>query len=168
MKIENAKTKIFTDKQHYLDFIATWKKVANKKDGTLQAEHHILYNILREKSIYNGFTPITNVNKLTHGHYINHGLYFGYSQLQLILNGAVKAHTDNANLNKWAKERIDQFIGVFEGTLTVEMLYEVSKVLPEIQPLYSDYGKGKQIAEQIIKGDRFTFDQLVSNMLKAA
>ena len=40
------------------------KTGSNKRPGCMEASHHMLYNILRNKPIHNGFTPITNKNKL--------------------------------------------------------------------------------------------------------
>lgn len=89
------KKHIFETKEQYLNFLAVWKKATNSVrckphledcdewisateslsrqtgkaliPGWLTAEHYMLNNIIRGKDLHNGFTPVTNKNKLANG-----------------------------------------------------------------------------------------------------
>lgn len=157
-QIADAKTRFFNDKEHYLNFLKAWKKAANsvnakatkdkyygnKVDGWLTGAHMLLYALVRGKDIRSAFTPITSTNKLTNGFYINHGLYWAAKELERI---AGYAEDDR----EWSNKMVEEFLAPFNGTFEKERLIELVSVMPEIKPLYSDYGKGKAIAEQIIE-----------------
>src|SRR5690606_1388218 len=78
LKIENAKTTFFTDKQHYLNFQQAWKDYINsgkhkkpeqthpdiRPRSSLTFQHHIIYQAMRGKDIGKSVTPICNTNKL--------------------------------------------------------------------------------------------------------
>ena len=73
-------TTLFKNKEHYLAFRAEWASAVNspkakstlKSDawstwrvqGWVHAEHSILFNILTNRHIAAGFTPITKLKKL--------------------------------------------------------------------------------------------------------
>ncbi len=147
---------IFKNKEHYLSFRAAWKTAANSamaKNGasiTLDAEHHILCNILRGRPFDRGFTPITSTNKLSNGAIINHGLYFGMDVLTSIQEIAKKI-TSGKNITTHAGERITQFLAPFNNTITVEVLAALD--LPDVKPLESSFGKSRAIALKIISGE---------------
>ena len=88
-KIENAKTRFFESKEHYLKFRQAWKDfhnsdqlvrredvevyswslgrdivVRNVKITSLSAEHYMLYSLLRGHEASRGFSPITKEGKL--------------------------------------------------------------------------------------------------------
>ncbi len=89
IKIENAKTRFFESKEHYLKFRQAWKDfhnsdklvwredvevyswaynknitMKNVKRTSLSAEHYMLYNLLRGYEANRGFTPLTNERRL--------------------------------------------------------------------------------------------------------
>jgi hypothetical protein len=147
---------IFNTKEQYFSFRNAWKAAAsqkNRKSGWLQAEHHILFNIICGRSVDHGFTPITNKNKLKSGAYINHGLYFGMYHLMLMQDtakGIVNGSYDSSP-NSWRSQRLVKFLEPFRHTVTIELFASIE--LPNIEPLYSNFGKTKKIATKIIEGD---------------
>lgn len=79
------KEHFFETKEDYLKFKKQWASAVNdpkakkelirektswgtthvyQKKGWLQAVHHIIYNIVRDKPLNHGFTPITNKDKI--------------------------------------------------------------------------------------------------------
>lgn len=73
--IENAKTRFFESKEHYLNFRQAWKDFHNNRDhmrsftykdwkgkehtgevAVLTSSHYLLYNLLREYGVQYGFT----------------------------------------------------------------------------------------------------------------
>ena len=69
LQIKEAKRTFFKSKEHYLDFLAAWKKAANQEDKALRPSpyHYIIYALLRGYHEDHGFTPITSENKLKNG-----------------------------------------------------------------------------------------------------
>lgn len=62
----------FDTKEAYLEFKAHWAKYAqgakDKEDVRyLLPVHHLIYNMIRDKPMENGFTPITKKTKLENG-----------------------------------------------------------------------------------------------------
>lgn len=143
---------IFKTKEQYFSFRDAWASAVNDKDirSTLQAEHHILYNILRGKSFDCGFTPITNSNKLQNGAYINHGLYNAMRKINRLQNIAKKI-TYGEKITEYNANAFAEFIAPFGNTVTVDMFATIK--LPEVKPIYSDYGSSKQVATQIVRGE---------------
>lgn len=89
IQIENAKTRFFESKEHYLKFKQAWKDFHNSdklvwredvevyswalerkvvmhnvKRTSLSAEHYLLYNLLRGYESTRGFAPLTKKNRL--------------------------------------------------------------------------------------------------------
>lgn len=80
MTTEINKNYFFNDKEDYLKFKKQWGEAvrsaeakstlirdsygAHREKGWLQAVHHIIYNIVRDKPLNHGFVPITNEQKL--------------------------------------------------------------------------------------------------------
>ena len=120
---------IFTCKEHYLAFRAAWAKNVNDGSFQLTGAHHMLYNILRGRAFDKGFTPITRQTKLQNGYHINHGLY--------------RAAQDLRYPSNW--------LSVFEGTVTKEMVENIK--VPEVKPMYSNYGPYMKVAEHIMRCD---------------
>lgn len=157
---------IFNTKEQYLSFRDAWKAAINndkakkhlktndygtyREDGWLQAEHHILFNILCGRPADRGFTPVTNINKLKSGMYLNHGFYFGMSRLRNMHNTAKKI-ISGGTVHEIAADRLVDFLAPFNHVVTVDML--ASLVLPEIEALYSSYGKSRKVANKIITGE---------------
>lgn len=169
---------IFKTKEHYFSFRDAWASAANNKKvksqlepcdewirnpssisygtgryrvpGWLQAEHYILYNILRGRSFDRGFTPITNAVKLQHGMYINHGLFNGMIRLAG-KQATAKKIVNNEKIEENQAQRFADFIEPFNNTVTVDMFASI--ILPEIKALYPNFGKSYHVAKQIINGD---------------
>ena len=138
-QIADAKTRFFEDKQHYLNFLNAWKKAANKRE--LTAAHMFFYALVRGRNVYEAFTPVTRKSKLENGFYINHGMYFAYQHLWFL-----RKHPDH----EWAQHHFDTFLAPFEGAIDKDFLVIVLDQLPELEPLFSNYGKGKKVAQLII------------------
>jgi hypothetical protein len=145
---ELTMTTYFENKDQYIAFRNAWKQASHsaREKGWIQAAHHVLLNVLRGRSVDNGFTPITNKNKLANGAYINHGLYFAVSDLKRMIQSA-----QSDKLSDWQKSRLEDFLAPFNGTVTVEMLAKVT--LPNIQPLESNFGQGRKVAQKIMSGE---------------
>ena len=144
----------FNTKEQYISFRHAWSNAArnSEKDTScwLQAEHHILFNLLCGKPVDHGFTPVTNKNKLKSGTYINHGLYFGMMTLAT-LHDTAKKIVNGTSPNAWRAERLVEFLEPFNHTVTVDLFASLD--LPKVEPLYSNWGKSKKVATKIIEGD---------------
>ena len=144
---------IFNSKEQYFAFRNAWKAAAGqkkRKSGWLQAEHHILFNILCGRSPERGFTPVTRKTKLQSGHLINHGYYHGMVTLASLCDTAKKI-VSGTKVSTWNSDRLVDFLKPFNHTVTVDLL--ASLELPKVEPLYPNYGKTKQIATKIIEGN---------------
>ncbi|KKK72918.1 hypothetical protein LCGC14_2899090, partial [marine sediment metagenome] len=109
----------------------------------LTGAHMVFYALLRGRDVRSAFTPITKKTKLSNGAYINHGMYWAAQELRGV-----------ANINGWNhEERIKKFLAPFNETVTEEMLAQLYEDMPDISPIYSNYGKGIAIAETLIATD---------------
>ncbi len=128
---------IFTSKEQYLSFRAAWAKSVNTAqpnrnkmpyDGCVAPEQHMLYNILRGKHPECGFTRITNHNKLNNGTWCNHASFYANMRLRSFIDTAKEPKKEGS----WLHERMERFLSVFEGTITVEMLasLKIDKINP--------------------------------------
>lgn len=144
LHIENAKETFFNDKEHYLQFKAAWAKAVNDPDVQITATHHLVYNLIRGYDATRGFTPITNVNKLSNGAYINHGLYFARSALSMHIGCAKKGRSE------WSKRWVEEFLAPFGDTFTFEMLAKLD-TSPRIEPLESNFSWGRKVAAKLIE-----------------
>ena len=133
---------IFDTKEQYLTFRAAWAKAAQKKQ--LTAAHMVMYNLIRNKPIHKGFTPVTNTNKLLNGMAINHGLYEARWQLSRYVD---RAGEDKNYFTEW----VDRFLAPFEGTITREQLVHLE--VPRVNRFDSNFGVGYQIARAIVAGE---------------
>lgn len=121
----------FTCKEHYLSFRDAWKQYHAdgrhrketyedyqggicKRPSALTAEHHLIYNALRKRSLSKSFSPITNPGKLNA---FNGRPYAAFYRAKGIIAACVKY-----NRTDWLKEP-------FGGTVTDEMLKELSEAL---------------------------------------
>jgi hypothetical protein len=142
-QIADAKTRYFKDKEHYLNFLNAWKQEASSDNCRLTAAHMFLYALARGKDVRTAFTPITRETKLRNGAYANHGLYWAYDTLSRF-----------DKVDGWyAKTYASDFLAPFNETIDMDTLVKISQELPRIEPLYSDYGKGKAIAQMLIETD---------------
>ena len=117
-----------------------------KHNGWLQAEHFILLNAIRRKPLNRGFTPITNENKIgsnwgdpCYGFNAAHKrLIYAHSLARSILSDqptsnisafmlrTLQRMTDSERAGELERKKqrelavIDQIIGPFNGSLTIE------------------------------------------------
>ena len=121
---------------------------SEKVPAPITAEHMVLFNLLLDRPIHTGFTPITNKTKLANGAYINQGFYFAVSSLSTTIK-IVKKLLNNegkqiVNLaRRYDIERIEKLISPFNGTVTLDMLANLQ--IPKVTGLSADFGKGKQL-----------------------
>jgi len=193
MKIENAKTLFFTDKQHYLNFRKAWTNAVNSPrakshlepwdewhktkpitrgtgkiriQGWITGAHVILYNLLREKQSHDGFTPITNKHRLLNGAYLTHGLYFATYELNDYC-GMAKAILSNNSPFYYphANDSVEKFLEPFEGTVTPEMLSMITT--EKVNQICISFG-GRKLIETIIYGGFVpkTFDNVFDKIVE--
>lgn len=147
MKIENAKELFFKDKEHYLNFRKAWAEAINSPmKHELTSTQHLLYAILRGKDIEKGFAPVTNVNKLLNGMLVNYGLWEAMRWLKEQCERAAKP-----TISDWMNSSLKSFLEPFKGTIDKKTLVKLLEHLPEVKPIYSNYGLTRKIAESIIK-----------------
>lgn len=151
-QIADAKTRYFENKQHYLNFLNAWKKEASSDNCRLTAAHMLFYALVRGKDVRTAFVPITRENKLRNGFYINQGLYFAYRDLCSIKRLSQTAKGEAAS--EWSKRVINDFLAPFDDVIDQEFLFKVTNEMPEIKPLYSNYGKGVRIVEALTSIDK--------------
>jgi len=138
----------FTSKEHYLSFRAAWAKAVNsekaksylvdsqawydsniinrvRKPGWVQSEHHIIYNILRNRKPSLGFTNITNANKLNLScKPINNGYYWAMWRITQIQN-LIKSQLTGQNVSDFNQKQIEWLLAPFCGTVTLEMIANI-------------------------------------------
>lgn len=180
--------KLFNSKEHYLAFRKAWAEAINDerakkqkifhkeynsceiREGWLTAAHMLLYNLLRDKPFYHGFTPVLKPSKLLGGTYINHGLF--HNAFVMLDSYQRRARRSLEKLNKkqlknkwWETSRetdkfmTERFLKPFAGTVTPDML--VSVQIPEIKPIYvigSSFGM--QLMLRIYNGEKLTFEDI--------
>lgn len=137
--------KFFATKQDYLAFRAAWAKAA--QEGLLDASDHLMYNLIRGKAPEHGFTPTRKFTKLTNGHAINGGLADAAWSLRMKIDSAKEGR-------EYGKRAVD----LFGGTLTVEQF--ASLECPKIEPIYSNFGRGKAVAAAIINRPTISWDEI--------
>lgn len=115
IQIENAKTKFFLSKEQYLEFKKAWAKLAKEKKIT--TEHVVLYNLLRGKLSNNGFTPITNPNKIANGARVD----AAYQEALYVVRRNVSCLTTGIGAS-WVKKEAGEFVGTLSGTITLGTL----------------------------------------------
>ena len=141
------------------------KKWTTRENGWLTRTHHLVYALMCGKVATKGFTPITNKNKLEHGAYINHGLYFAYQDLRGLAKLAQShlRHVEKGS-NTWFLKRksgdefempsnLKNFLEPFQGTINLEMLIKLFEHCPKVDVIESNFGKGKKLAQKIISGE---------------
>lgn len=114
--------------------------------GWITSTHALLYNLLRDKPFYNGFTPVSNRNKLTNSTYVNWSLYLAAYNLDWRKRQAIESLKKDPIINQdsskqyWGTTTTMTFLEPFNGTITREMLSEL--VIPEIKIISIDDVKG--------------------------
>lgn len=152
---------IFLNTEQYLNFRAAWSAAVNspkakshleehnaywknetgmhKVSGWINAEHHILYNLLCNKPHDHGFTITTNSRKLMNGTLINHGYYWGMLSLKSHIRDAkliCKKTKNNEEIPEHISRWVYDFLKPFANTVTIKMLSNV--ILPGIEPIYCE------------------------------
>jgi hypothetical protein len=165
-QIADAKTKFFDDKEHYLNFLQAWKKAAQRSQskgegwGCLTGAHMFFYAAVRGRNVYEAFTPIHRKTKLQNGFRVNQGMYFAYDWLSRL---ARYAKDDNY---KWGQEMVEEFLKPFNGTIDKERFVKIVEAFPEVEPLYSDYGKGSLAAAALLETTESDLWSVIERALK--
>lgn len=133
--------------------------------GWITATHHVLYNILRNRPIETGFTPVSKTSRLQNGAYINHGLYFAVDTLinhityakqhkTLVKQAeeAKKKYPNSYAVSEGKIKRLEKFLEPFDGTVSIELLASIE--VPKVDPLESNYAGGIKLAEAIMAANR--------------
>jgi hypothetical protein len=130
-----VKHSFFESKEHYLKFKKSWKQyIADGKhkcgtyptsnggeakyDSDLTVTHHLVYNALRKRDLSKSFSPITGANKLESNGGNPYAAY-DYARWRI---GYLAKSGNLSNLNE-----------PFGGTVSQEMLQELSEVLKTIE-----------------------------------
>lgn len=125
---------LFTDKEHYLNFLKAWKETCNSEaKNTLKPEHFLLYAAFRGQDWRKGFSPCTNKNKLANGYA---PYYSAFTALQSI-------HTATKTTSMW---RAGMLMEPFKETITKEMLIAIGNMIPELKSVIID--------RKLISGDK--------------
>lgn len=102
--------------------------------GWISLEHHILYNIIRNKPLQLGFTPITNKVKLANGanpcyayQSANYTLWNRIHQAKSIIQSESSKNLTSYNEQLLAhyKKYLTNFLEPFDGTITIEILASI-------------------------------------------
>lgn len=125
--------------------------------GWISAAHHVVYNLLREKDAGDGFTPITNRTKLDAGVFPERVLLDALALIRSFewqITSAKSVYnetTESKSLFGFMKPRpgkiliskdeqyemrmvtVNKFLAPFNGTVTVDMLIELSTMVKEMQ-----------------------------------
>lgn len=186
----------FKSKEHYIAFLNAWKTAVNsdkakstvkhdsytvssgnstttfhyaeRVSGWMTGAHHVLYNILRNRTFHRGFTMVSNKNKLLHGTSPCLGLYQATQELRHIQKMIRQEAEHNAkpetkrklldwNSKKkddgvfWGTSRIDAFLAPFNGTVDRDMIMDID--VPEVKMMYTSWGEGAKIVAAILKGE---------------
>jgi len=138
MKIENAKTTFFNNKEHYLNFRREWAKSVQEAkittknapswDHPIKGAHHLLYNALRGVELTRGFTLPTKPGK-------RNNLYdIGLHQALSMLTNVARRSTERCNV-----DYINKFLKPFGVTVTIDMLEELHPMLPKYEELVNTF-----------------------------
>jgi len=150
LNIENAKTRFFESKEHYLNFKQAWKDfhnsdklvwredvvvyaynldrnviMRNVKHTSLSAQHYMLYNLLRGYDIQRGFTPPKDAP--------DHQKWYTCEYTAVEIFRASKRLADINSTSKssreYARKDIDALLLPFGGHVTHETLRDVGEWL---------------------------------------
>ena len=179
--IENAKTRLFESKEHYLNFKQAWKDfhnsdklvwrddveiyvwstqskgvMKNVKHTSLSAEHYMLYNLLRGYSSERGFREDSD-----------HGwtaCEYALWQIDRTAKWLKDVNDTSYERNrKTAREMFETLTLPFGGTVTQEMIYQVGKEITEQfygndSSLYFDFEIEDWKTEEQIAAENFRED----------
>jgi hypothetical protein len=135
----------FDTKEQYTSCRAAWASAVNspkskftidkeygeKIRGWIKPSHVILYNIIRDKPFYTGFTFRTTSLQ---GSILNYGLYMGAWDLRAYIKYAnIIVNTENT-ASMYKLTTISEFLRPFKQTVTFEQLASVD--LPKVLAVY--------------------------------
>lgn len=142
IKIENAKTRFFESKEHYLKFRQAWKDFHNNRDHmrtfeytddsgekrtgevpVLDASHYMLYSLLRGYEANRGFSKDSD-----HGW---QAYDCALSELLRAIRSLKDVNSPSEWSRKWARERVDALTLPFGETLSESVLVALAR---EIYP----------------------------------
>lgn len=192
MTTQNTSNKNLFTKQQYLDIKAAWKAATKseyakprfveetevlagtryvervKYPGWLQAEHHILYNLIRGKKAHAGFTIIGDPVKIMSGHILNQG----YARAMFALIRHIRTAqevVDRQNKDKQVglrstsrEDKLNRFLEPFNGTITIIDLAQIET--PDYTCIESMFGPGKTVASIVREHGRDAVDPDVVGM----
>lgn len=135
--LTNNTNSFFESKEHYLQFIAAWRKsladgyherttYTDWQGGTckhrsqLTAVHHLVYNALRRRDLHKSFAPLTNLGKIN-AHYSRSPYAAYYSAREGL----------ERSLGRWGNT--DWIKRPFGDTVTDEMLIELNEALKSVE-----------------------------------
>jgi hypothetical protein len=178
IKIENAKTRFFESKEHYLKFRQTWKDfhnsdklvwredvevyswafnknitMKNVKHTSLSSAHYMLYNLLRGYEAHRGFTE--------HG---EHGWAAYDDALSTILRWTryiKNVNSPSESSRNYARQMVDALVLPFGDTLSqgvlVALAREIHPDFPEFEPEeWQDFTKVEKEAKSESLKDRLS------------
>lgn len=130
--IENIKKDFFETKKEYLEFRKAWKDFVNsgkakkywvdvdknwkRKVSDLEAKHHLLYAILREKDLSKCFKPVECSWKE------KHGFENAYRDLMFDLSIIARHQGNRESMGSFHTKRVDRLIAPFGESLPLEKL----------------------------------------------
>lgn len=97
--------RILISKEQYLAFKKAWKDLANKKQ--LAATDMLIYNLILGRDEKNGFTPISNKNKLKYN--CNNDMWYNFNLLKNSLRWKLAYHKNmlaQLNIDEEGKNKI--------------------------------------------------------------
>ena len=179
---------MFDSKEHYLAFRKAWATAINSprakktlihhkewnstelQQGWIKSSHVVLYNLLRDKPFYNGFTPLLKKSRLKNGGYINQHLYENaLHMLCYYQQYATKALSTEppkdkhyARAREWGKEKTLEFLDPFNSTISLEMLDALE--IPKMEPLRHQWDEGKYWYERAMAGEKVTFKDIFEHL----
>lgn len=168
----SIKKTLFVSKDHYLAFRIAWAKAVNSEkakstlkpgygntryrvQGWITSAHMAMYNLLRDKPIYEGFTHITNKNRLVLG---GTSPILGFDQavdkLEYYIGMARSIKQDSKQrVSPYYVERVKAFIEPFDGLITLDMLISLGEYIPKYSGLDSWSSEGNKIVQKIINNE---------------
>lgn len=152
LNIENAKTRFFESKEHYLNFKQAWKDfhnsgklkwyadlditpwdrprtaartLARTKYTALSAEHYMLYNLLREYDIQRGFTPPNDAEE----HQKWHTCEFAAIEIFRTARRLADINSTSKSAREYARRDVDRLLLPFGGHVSHTALRDVGEWL---------------------------------------
>ena len=142
--IENAKTRFFESKEHYLNFRQAWKDFHNNeehiergewttpngnvreyKTPLLSSSHYMLYNLLREYDIKYGFTPLLEGNEYKQWEACHHAA----ADIFRVSKRLADVNSPSKFSREYARKDVDALLLPFGGHVTHEALRDVGEWL---------------------------------------